>query len=195
VLLRQGALESHLILLRRGSVKVTVATLEGHQALLAIRIRGDLLGEISALNQTPRSATVTTCVESTYVIIHKREFQSYLAHRPGAALEVVGMVADRLRLANQFRVDFSSYPVKVRLARVLAKIAMSYGEPTPSGLLVRLPLTQPELASLCGAAEVTVQKALRALRNEGLVVTSYRHVTVTDISALRRAGLMTPEDQ
>ncbi|MEW2379935.1 cyclic nucleotide-binding domain-containing protein [Micromonospora sp. NPDC047812] len=49
------------MLLEEGLTKVTVSLPDGRAALLALRVGGDLVGEVSALNDRPRSASVTTC--------------------------------------------------------------------------------------------------------------------------------------
>lgn len=186
VILREGVLESHVIVLDNAIVKITVAMADGRQALLAIRVPGDIVGEISAINGTRRSATVTTCRASVIRVIPRNEFRAFLRSNPDAALEVAGIVADRLRWANRRRVDFASYPVKVRLARVLWEIARAYGRRTPDGIVVDVQLTQAELATLCGSAEISIQKAFRHLRELNIVDTGYRQIVVRDADALRR---------
>ncbi|UWP83128.1 Crp/Fnr family transcriptional regulator [Dactylosporangium fulvum] len=176
------------MLLHSGILKVTVLTSDGAESLLAIRIGGDLVGEMSALNDLPRSATVAACTPSVYSVIHRQQLHTFLERQPGAALALAGMVADRLRWANQFRVEFTAYSAKVRIARVLVKMALAYGRRTPTGLEIGFELTQSELASLCGAAEVTVQKALRDFRHNGAIITGYRTVTVVDLDALQEAA-------
>ncbi len=185
VILQEGKRESHVILLNDGLTKVTVAMTDGRHALLDVRVSGDLVGEISALNGTPRSATVTTCRASAIRIINRNDFRSFLRTHPDAAMEIAGIVADRLRIANRRRVDFASYPVKVRLARVLWEIATAYGYRERNGIVVDIQLTQSELATMCGAAEITLQKALRELRTSGIVGTGYRQVIVRDAPALQ----------
>lgn len=188
VLLREGASESHIVVLDSAVVKVTAAMADGRQALLAVRVSGDIVGEISALNGTPRSATVTTCRASTIRVVHRNEFRAFLRSHPDAAMQIAGIVADKLRWSNRRRVDFTSYPVKVRLARVLWEIGSTYGRREPDGVVVDIHLTQAELATLCGAAEVTVQKCLKDLRDTRMVDTGYRRVMIRDIEELRRAG-------
>lgn len=78
----------------------------------------------------------------------------------------------------------------MRVARVLVKMALAYGRWSPTGLEIGFVRTQSELASLCGAAEVTVQKALRDFRHDGSIVTGYRTVTVVDLDALRSAAAL-----
>jgi CRP-like cAMP-binding protein len=184
-ILREGDTGSYVVLLLDALAKVTLAMADGRHALLGIRVSGDLVGEVSALNETPRSATVVagrTCVVS---VIHAAQLRAFLRRRPDAAVELVGTVAERLRWADQRRVDFASYPAKVRLARILADIASRHGCRRPSGVVIGIRFTQTELATLCGAAEVTTHKALRDLRTSGVVDTGYRQIVVRDMVALR----------
>jgi CRP/FNR family cyclic AMP-dependent transcriptional regulator len=185
VIIQEGTNESHVILLDDGLTKVTSAMADGRHALLDVRVSGDLVGEISALNDTPRSATVTTCRASRIRIIQRNDFRSFLRDHPDAAMAIAGIVADRLRMANRRRVDFASYPVKVRVARILWEIATAYGYRDRDGIVVDIQLTQSELATMCGAAEITLQKALRELRTTGVVDTGYRQVIVRDSGALQ----------
>ena len=173
VLIHEGLLETHVIILEDALAKVTALLPNGRQALMAIRISGDIIGEMSALNAVPRSATVTTCRPSTVRMIGRESFRTYLHRNSDAAIAVAGIVADRLRAANRRRIDFASYPVKIRVARALWEMGSWYGRRTPAGLLVDINLTQPELATLCGAADITVHKALRELREAGLIGTTY----------------------
>ena len=184
-ILQEGRRESYVILQSDGLTKVTAAMTDGRHALLDVRVSGDVVGEMSALNGTPRSATVTTCRASTIRIIHCNDFRAFLRAHPDAAMEMAGIVADRLRMANRRRVDFASYPVKVRLARILWEIAVAYGNRERDGIVVNVQLTQSELATMCGAAEITLQKAMRELRGCGIVDTGYRQVIVRDVAALR----------
>ncbi|MGW0435782.1 Crp/Fnr family transcriptional regulator [Micromonospora sp. NPDC003197] len=193
-LLREGDQDSHLVLICQGLAKVTVTTGDGRTALLAIRVGGDLVGEMSALNNKPRSATVTTCSPALVRVIHMRQFKPFLAAHPDAAVELAAMVADRLRQSNRHRIDFMSYPVSTRVARIIAAIARTHGRRTPNGLVIDVRLTQPELATICGAAETTVQKALRELRSDGLIDTDYRRITVRDLTGLLAMAQLESDD-
>ncbi len=180
-----------MFLLEDALVKVTVLLPAGRQALMAIRVSGDLVGEMSALNAVPRSATVIACRHSTVHQIGREAFRSFLRQHADAAIEVAGIVSDRLRAANRRRADFASYPVKVRVARALAEIGSWYGRRAPTGIAVDIELTQTELATLCGAADITVHKVLRELRESGLITTGYRGFVIRDAEALQDLGLMT----
>ena len=113
IVIHEGVRESHLVLLEEGLTKVTATLPDGRAALLALRVGGDLVGEMSALNDRPRSASVTTCGPATYRVIQPDRFKAFLKEHPDAALELAAMVSDRLRWSNRRRIDFTSYPVKI----------------------------------------------------------------------------------
>jgi CRP/FNR family cyclic AMP-dependent transcriptional regulator len=180
VLLREQEASTHVFLLVDGCVKITGATPEGHLALLAIRVGGDLVGELAAMDGQPRVATVTTAGRVQARLVSQAEFRRFLLGFPDVSLAVSSSVGAKLRWATRRRIDFGSREVRIRLARVLLELAKSYGVPAERHLRIGVALTQPELAALVGAAEPTVHRALAGLRREGIVETGYRRVCVCD---------------
>jgi CRP/FNR family cyclic AMP-dependent transcriptional regulator len=182
-LLVEGELGSHIELLLSGFAKVT--TIEGDgEILLSIRRPGDIIGETGALGDRPRTATVTACGEATAAVVTKVEFTEFLRRHPDAALNMTAVIGERVRLANQRRADFHAYPAEIRLARLLVEIARTCGRHTDEGLDLGIPLSQPELATMAGAAEATAQKAIRDLKDGNLIRTGYRRIVIVDLDAL-----------
>ncbi|MEV6759581.1 Crp/Fnr family transcriptional regulator [Streptomyces sp. NPDC051105] len=192
-MLREGDGDRHVLLLLSGFAKVTARVENGEETLLAVRVGGDSVGEMAAMDGAPRSATVTACGAVTVRVMPPDVLHALLARRPDVHLVLTGIVADRLRWANRRRLEFRGYPVKVRLARLLVELATRYGRPGEGGTVLGCRLTQPELAALTGAAETTVQKALRELRAEGLLTTGYAATVIRDLPRLRDLGDLAPE--
>ncbi len=169
-----------------GVVKATSLTLDGKEALLAIRVGGDIVGEFAALDEGPRSSTVTTCGTVVGRLIRQADFLAAL-HRDNLLAETVNRaVVAKARAANARRVEFAGYDAPTRLARVLRELAVQHGDRSGNGAVIAWPLTQPELASLAAVAEPTAQKALRALREGGVIATGYRSLTIVDLDELNR---------
>jgi CRP-like cAMP-binding protein len=184
VLIHEGDTSTHAFLLLDGCVKVTGTTPEGQLALLAIRVGGDLVGELAAMDGQPRIATVTTAGRVRARIVAQAEFRRCLAAMPEVALAVSSSVGAKLRWATRRRIDFGSREVRIRLARVLVELAASYGTPAGPHVKLGVSLTQPELAALVGAAEPTVHRALALLRRENIIETGYRRLCVRDQARL-----------
>jgi CRP-like cAMP-binding protein len=192
VLITQGERRGQVFLLRSGRaditacVKVTAAAPNGTETLLGIRVGGDIVGELAALRDTDRSATVTTCTETIVHRLPGRDFVEFLNARPEAWQVLCRMLADRLEFANQRRLDFAGYPVVNRLARVLLELVGRHGREVRRGYDLGLGLSQTELGALVGARLDAVGLAMRELRAAGLVISGYRSLTVTDIDRLQR---------
>lgn len=184
VLIREGDDTTGVFLLLNGIVKAIAATDTG-DALLAIRVGGDMVGELAALDGRPRLATVMTAGPVVARVARRAEFLGLLSRDPELARTVAGSVADKLRTATSRRIDFATCDVLTRLARVLLELAERYGEQTAAGRSTGCPLTQTELASLIGASEPTVQRALRQFKADGIVSTGYRETAIADMRRLR----------
>ncbi|MFJ8489019.1 Crp/Fnr family transcriptional regulator [Streptomyces sp. NPDC094038] len=134
VLLREGMNDQHVLLLLSGFAKVTATVENGESSLLAVRAAGDTVGEMALLTGSPRSATVTACGPLTARVLPSRALRELLMRRPEVSMGLTALVADRLRWANQRRLDFHGYPAKVRLARLLVELAASYGSSGPGAI-------------------------------------------------------------
>jgi CRP-like cAMP-binding protein len=196
-ILVEGASDDYLVLLKTGVVKVTGRLGNGREALIAIRVGGDVVGEMSVFDGVPRSATVTACEDVDAQVVEGPALRSFLDKCPEAAIQIMRLGYSRLRTTNSWRIAFGAFPVRVRLARVLAELAENHGRPVrrygrlvQSYLLIRVNLTHTELAELIGAKSETVQKMLAAFRAEGIVTTGSRRMEVIKLDRLRAIGLL-----
>ena len=190
-LIREGDTTTDVFMLMSAQVKVT-AQLERGMALLAVRVGGDIVGEMAAADGGPRSATVTATRDDTMAIaVSAEEFVGAVSRHPEASRLLASDLTRKLRAANRRRADFTAYQVPVRVARVLGEMAEEYGQSVdrkPSVRVLRVGLSQGELATLVGAREASVAAALRDMRARGILEWGYRTVTIRDIEALRAAG-------
>lgn len=190
VLIREAEASTFVVVLLDGVVKATGTTSDGKEALLAIRVGGDLVGEFAALDERPRSSTVTTCGTVVGRVLKQADFLAALRRDSSLAEAVSRSVVAKVRYANARRIDFTGYDAATRLARVLAELAIRYGDRSDNRVVITWPLTQPELASLAAVAEPTAQKALRRLRERGVIATGYRSLAVMDFAELKRIACM-----
>jgi len=94
-LFAQGADGTDLYLLRTGRVEVLV---DG--GLVAIEGPGAVIGELSALDGKPRSATVRAAEESTLVPVSRERLAQVLTEQPALASHLVKVLASRVRRAD-----------------------------------------------------------------------------------------------
>jgi CRP/FNR family cyclic AMP-dependent transcriptional regulator len=171
VLIREGDASRHLIVLLDGVVKATGLTPDGKETLLAIRIGGDIVGEMAALDERPRNSGITACGVVVGRVIKQADFLDAIRRDPALSYALTRAVAAKLRQADARRVEFAGYDAPTRLARVLRELATRYGENGGNRIVLSWPLTQTELASL---------------REDGIISTGYRTLAIEDLLALDR---------
>lgn len=195
-LMRQGEPGDCVVLVYSGRVKVVARDGAGHERLLGIRGSGELLGEMSCVDDGPRSASVVAHDPVSATKISKGRFVGIMGERPEIAREVVRQVSQRLRDAERRQAELTSDTVDTRVARVLAELAEVFAQDTgrgPRGVFV--PLGQEELAQLAAASHVSTQRALRTLRRRGLVTTGYGRVDIPCLGCFTAlSGLNTAKD-
>jgi CRP-like cAMP-binding protein len=82
-----------------GAIRV-VQDQGGSQVELARRTEGDIVGEMSLITRAPRIATLVADGSVRTIRVGQREFASILRERPGVALAVMRVLADRLQEAG-----------------------------------------------------------------------------------------------
>ncbi|MGH4010210.1 MAG: Crp/Fnr family transcriptional regulator [Pseudonocardiaceae bacterium] len=189
VLFHDGDLSDFAVFLISGWVKVSTDSLNGHEALLAIRGPGDVLGELAAVDGRPRSATVRTLMPARAAMLSADRFVSRLRQRPDIAIALLGDVADRLRDSDSRRLGFGAHTVPERLATYLLELAQRHGTSVDGGTEIDVPLSQRELAGAIGASREAVAHCLRILRERRVVVTRRRRVVVLQPEVLRSIGV------
>jgi CRP/FNR family cyclic AMP-dependent transcriptional regulator len=183
--MHQEQVPHSVLLLRSGRVKVSSLTVTGGESVLAFRGPGDLVGELSALDAEPRSATVVAvdCVEA--LVVADQEFRAFLAERPAAAMALLRVLAWRLRDSDAKRIQFAAYTTASRVAARLLELCERFGSREGQAIRIVLPLSQEELAGWAGASLEAVGRALRTMRSLGWIETRRREIRVLDLEALR----------
>lgn len=188
-LVRQDEPAQALLLITSGSVKISRLTEEGDEAVLALVGQGGCIGEVAALDGSPRSATVTAVEPTETLILARDDLLAAVRDDPELALALIATLAMRLRRADARLEDAYFSDLGTRLARRLLQIAEEHGHETDAGIETPLPLTQTELASMLGAARSRVNGLLGSFQDAGLLRLGKGSFTILQPDALRqRAG-------
>jgi CRP/FNR family cyclic AMP-dependent transcriptional regulator len=184
VVCSEGDTSDWALVLTSGRAKVSSHTAAGTEVVLAIRGPGALIGDMGAISGEPRSATVTALEPLEGVVIH--DFAGFLQKHGRIAVLLLEMLIGRLRDSDRKRIEYGAFDTTGRVATRLVELAERYGERTNAGVRVALPLSQDELAGWTGSSREAVSKALRSLRDRGLIETGRRRVVIHDLEGLRR---------
>lgn len=190
-LFHEHTVPSSVSILIDGRVKLTRVTADGRDVLLAIRGPGDVLGEQSAIDGEPRSATAVALEPVEALNLTAADFISFVARTPSAATYMMRLLSARLRDADDKRVGFAAQDTLGRVAARLVELGERYGaehsdgDGDPTGLRIDLAITQEDLAAWTGTSREGVSRALQTLRSLNWVETGRRSIVILDLDALR----------
>lgn len=185
-LLHQGQVPGRVVILRAGRVKVSATTASGREVILAFAGPGELVGELAALDQEPRSASVVALEDVEALCLSGEDFRALVAEHPYASLALLQSLTRRLRYADSKLIGFAASGVLERTATRLLELCERFGEEQGGTIQIALPLTQEELAGWAGASIDSVTRALHTMRSMHWIETRRREIRVLDVDALRR---------
>ncbi len=96
-IIRRGEEGDALYLVLEGGVKVTIPESQGVEFVVARLGKGSIFGELSLLDREPRSATVTTVVDSTLFMIRRADFHRLLLQHQGLLAWLLAGLSRRVR--------------------------------------------------------------------------------------------------
>jgi CRP-like cAMP-binding protein len=184
-ILHQGDDSAGVLVLLEGRVKVSLMPPGGREVIVDFAGPGDIIGELAAIEGTPRSASVFAIEPVRALVVPRDSFERLLTTRPSITLAVLRRLAARLHAADEQRLQFSAHDVLGRVAHALLVLSDRYGRPSDRGIEITLPLSQDELAAWTASSREGVAKALHILRRLGWVETHRRRTVVLDLHALR----------
>jgi CRP/FNR family transcriptional regulator, cyclic AMP receptor protein len=185
IMLVQGDAGDFLYVLLSGLVKVIVEAVSGTQTTLAIRSRGDLVGEFALLDNKPRTATARAAGPVTALKVGGAAFLGLAGRSPAVQTTVTRYLLDKMRTSTERCAAERVWEARERIAQVLYDLGQKHAQPDSDGL-IRIPITQSELGELAGAAVSTAERVLKDLRKQGAVSTRYREITIRDMTYLGR---------
>jgi CRP/FNR family cyclic AMP-dependent transcriptional regulator len=184
-LFTEGDRAERVFLIERGWVLISCASPEGREIVLGLRGRGDIIGELSTLDGEPRSATALA-VDDVDATVASGATLTRALKDAGAARELIGVLAIRLRDADRKRLEFAVLDTLGRVAARLLELSDGFGQEIGNEISIDLPLSQEQLASWCGASREATVKALATLRSLSCISTGRQSLVIHDIAALRR---------
>ena len=183
----QGDAVSTVHLILEGWVKAVQTTSSGREVLVALLGPDDAIGHFEAFEGSGARhwATVIALHDTRTAAVPADRFLQYLHDHPGAAVEQLRQLIERLSRVDRSRLEAALFDTAHRLASLLVDLADRQSETTSDGVVLGVSLSQDELSTMIGASRDSVARALTSLRSRNMVRTGRRTITILDLDAVR----------
>ncbi|HKZ44576.1 MAG TPA: cyclic nucleotide-binding domain-containing protein, partial [Anaerolineales bacterium] len=96
ILFTEGEIGDKAYVIISGEIEITKES-GGRNVLLATKYSGDVIGEMSLLEQSPRFASGRTLTECSVIIISHKNLENLMDSNPSVARVLLSMITSRLR--------------------------------------------------------------------------------------------------
>lgn len=165
VLMSEGETGECLYVIQSGSVKIFVSDEDGNELILFIEGAGSYIGEISLLDDAPRTASAVTLEKTQVLAISKSSFIECVELNPDIAFRIIRSMTHRLRRATDNIRGLALKNVYQRLALKLIELSVEVDDHRQ----LERKYSHQELANMIGASREMVGKILAELTKGGYI--------------------------
>jgi len=164
---RQGDPADSVFFLRRGTVKLTVTSKQGKEAIVAILNAGEFFGEGCLAGQPLRMASAGATTDCTIIRIEKQKLTNLLHDQHAISEVFVSHLLSRNIRYEADLVDQLFNSSEKRLARILLLLSHFGKESRSEPVLPRV--SQDDLAQMVGTTRSRVSHFMNKFREHGFV--------------------------
>lgn len=177
ILLEEEAAEA-VYFVASGAVKVFKTSPEGKEQILCLLRPGESFNDVPIFDGGPNPASVIAMSPVALYGINKSDMQTLLREYPSMAINIIKVLAERVRHFVSLVEDLSFRHVTSRVAKLLLEHAGDGTSPRPR-------LTQQDMAAMVGTAREVVGRSLKVLEEEGAIRMERHRIVITDKETLK----------
>jgi len=185
-LFAQGETISGCYVLCRGKVQLVHRTRDGQIHIVKFLRSGECFGEEGFGQASASSVSARALAESVVGWISPADFQELLRRNSSIALEMQRRLAGEITELRVRLAERAYLGARERLIKLLLELGEKYGCKGERRLVMRLELTERDLAGMLGNTREWTCKQLCVLKQRGLIAYRRGELTILNEAELRR---------
>lgn len=167
----------------QGKIRLGYIDIEGNQSIAAIVEPIMWFGEISLVDQQPRSHHAIAIEKSTILKISSTAIEEILREHPQFWFHIAQLTSQKLRIVFLELIAIQTLNISQRLAQRLLFILNGYGNHVQIENHM-IHLSQEQLAQMLMCSRQTINQELHLLEQQGILKIAFRKVEILDIQKL-----------
>lgn len=183
VLCREGETGDQMYIIQSGQVKITKG-FGNLEKTLTVLPAGEFFGEMSILNNLPRSATATVIEDAKVLVIDSKTFETMIRNNAEIALRIIKKLAARLQETNNQVESLLFKDSNQRVVHTILRWVDTRGK--TEGKVVKIEATPQELAAAAGLDEKQFENIWGEIMKAGVVQQEEKGYVVPDLDKLQK---------
>jgi two-component sensor histidine kinase len=188
---REGEHSDSLWLLAEGWACRYMVTKDGGRALPALVVAGDI-GNLDSLLFDRIDYGFRTLTRATIISLSRERVLALALTNPGIAKTLTWLALVENAGLSKLALSLGRQSARERLAHLLCEVSARIGSEQDGESKFAFPLTQEQMADMLGLTPVHVNRTLRELRAERLVVSTHQVIVIPNIVELQRLAGFDP---
>jgi CRP/FNR family transcriptional regulator, cyclic AMP receptor protein len=171
-----------------GTVKISISSADGRNAILNLIGAGEIFGEVAVLDGQARTADAIANTNCEIFVIDRREFLPFVRSQPVLAMKFIELLCTRLRWTSDQVEQVILQNLPARLASALIRLTEKH-KLAPGGRTIAV--TQQEISEMVGMTRESINKQLRVWATRNWVRLEHGAIVVLkaeSLQALAEAG-------
>jgi CRP-like cAMP-binding protein len=184
-IIRPGETPNCVYYIEEGLVKAFNISKYGEENLLIVRKNQEVFPLIWALTGQERDIIYQALTPTLLWRIDRKKYLSYLQNHPKALPPLLDMVTEMYRLHSERILNLAYRTVRERLVSFLLTMEGRFGQKTPDGIIINVPLRHQDIASSINASRETASRELAFLERKGLITNKQLFIIIKDKKGLK----------
>ncbi|MCX5466997.1 Crp/Fnr family transcriptional regulator [Acinetobacter nematophilus] len=180
---RSGDLFNGIYAVLDGRVRLGYIDIEGNESVAAIAEPIMWFGEISLVDQQPRSHDAIAVEKCVTLHIPSLVIQSFLDEQPQCWFHIAQLTSQKLRFAFLELISIQTQHIQQRLAQRLMFILNGYGNHAQIEKNT-IHLSQDQLALMLKCSRQTINQELHSLEQQGILKIAFKKIEILNIKQL-----------
>lgn len=186
VIFREGDPTEYFHIVKEGTVKCVKSTPDGKECALKMLLPGDLFCcDAAAFEGSCHPGTAQPMGDVTILRMNKQAYCEMLRRSPEAALEVIKLLGNRLKEAQEKAKILALDRADRRLASLLVEIAVRTGVKDPQGIKLAVRLTRQDMAQMVGTTTETTIRIMSRFKRDHLVAGTANRLVIRNLAKLK----------
>ncbi len=183
LIFHQGDESREVYIVLKGKVRVFKISPAGNETSIAIFSTHDIIGELAALDNLPRSASAKALGPVSLLSMSQERFVHYLRTTTGLAFGLCKILSQKQRWTAAYAESVAQFDAAGRLLHIILLNNERYGEEIEKGkrFIIDIGLNQTDLASMVGARREWVNRILSDWRKRGLMEMEGSRIVILDL--------------
>jgi len=184
VLFHEGNRPMGVYCVKQGKIKIFKTSSDGQEQIVRLAAPGDLVGYRAFLGDEHYTCTASTLEDAVVCFVDRNSFQKVLHENQKLSHNLLALMSQELREAENMIRDMAQKSVRERLAEAIILLKNKFGMDPLEPDCLAAKLSREEWASFVGTATETAIRLLSELKSDAIIDTQGKKVRILNAKKL-----------